>query len=106
MVTVLYPNSQTAKVGVFIKYYKNEAKFNSLMQVYFVKHIDNLLVTNIIEVRKKLRKSTFCAFIDFKKAYDTINRDRMWTKLDNIGMSGKFCTAVRSLYTNVLCSLY
>ena len=42
---------------------------------------------------------------DFKKAYDTINRDRMWTKLDNIGISGKSCTAIRALYTNVLCSV-
>ena len=31
-------------------------------------------LTNIIDVRKKLRISTFCAFIDFKKAYDAIDR--------------------------------
>lgn len=37
-----------------------------------VDHIWSL--TNIIETRKKLNKATFCAFIDFKKAYDSINR--------------------------------
>ncbi|CAG2189561.1 unnamed protein product [Mytilus edulis] len=31
-------------------------------------------LASLVDVRKKLRKSTFCAFIDFKKAYDTINR--------------------------------
>ena len=31
--------------------------------------------TSSTETRKKLKKSTFCAFIDFKKAYDSINRE-------------------------------
>ena len=35
-------------------------------------------LTNIIETRKKLKQSTFCAFIDFKKAYDFIDRDNCW----------------------------
>ena len=44
--------------------------------------IDQLsMLTNIIDVRKKLRKPTFCAVIDLKKAYDTINRNILWKKL-------------------------
>ena len=68
--------------------------------------IDQLsTLTSIIEVRKKLRKSTFCAFIDFKKAYDTINRDILWSKLSNCGISNNFCSTIKSLYNNVLCSV-
>ena len=34
-----------------------------------------LSLVNIIDTRKKLKKkSIFCAYIDFKKAYDTMNR--------------------------------
>ena len=44
---------------------------------------------NIIETRKYLKQSTFAAFIDFKKAYDCINRNLLFTKLCNIGISGK-----------------
>ena len=54
-------------------------------------------VVNIIETRKKLKKPTFCAFIDFKKAYDTINRHMLCKRLTDIGISGKLFQAVKSL---------
>lgn len=38
-----------------------------------VDHLSTL--TSIIETRKLKRQSTFAAFIDFKKAYDGINRN-------------------------------
>jgi hypothetical protein len=37
-----------------------------------VDHINT--ITSIIETRKKCKLSTYVAFIDFKKAYDSINR--------------------------------
>jgi sorting nexin-29 len=54
-----------------------------------------LCLTNLIETRKKLRKSHFCAFIDFKKAYDTIDRSILWKRLSDIGISGKMFGAVK-----------
>ena len=59
-------------------------------------------MTSIIETRKKLRKSTYCAFIDFKKAYDTINRGILWKRLSDIGIGGKIVNAIKSLYSNVM----
>ena len=41
-----------------------------------IDHISTL--TNIVETRKKRKLSTYCAFIDFKKAYDTIDRNILW----------------------------
>lgn len=58
-------------------------------------------LSNLIDTRKKLKQSTFCAFIDFRKAYDNINRNKLWKKLHDSGISGKMLTAVRSLYSNV-----
>ena len=40
-----------------------------------------LSLTSIIDTRKKVKKSTFCAFVDFKKAYDTIDRNLLWKRL-------------------------
>lgn len=57
-------------------------------------------LTNIIEVRKKLRKSTFCAFIDFKKAYDTINRNILWSKLNVMGVA-KIFVLLYSLFIQI-----
>ena len=63
-----------------------------------IDHISSL--TNIIETRKKMKKSTFCAFINFRKLnYDFINRNNLWQRLQDIGVSTKMLTAVKSLYS-------
>ena len=58
-------------------------------------------LTSIIDSRKKRKLSTFTAFIDFKKAYDFINRDKLWSRISNLGISGKMLNAVKSLYSSV-----
>ena len=68
-----------------------------------IDHISSL--TSIIETRKKLKKSTYCAFIDFKKAYDSVNRDILWMKLEKLGFNGHLLNAIKSLYSNILCSV-
>ena len=55
-------------------------------------HISSL--TSIIYIRKKLKMSTFCAFIDYRKAYDTINRDKLWRRLSDIGVGGNLFRSV------------
>lgn len=62
-------------------------------------HISSL--TNIIETRIKQKLSTFTAFVDFKKAYDTVNRNILWKKLCNLGINGKMLKAIKSLYASV-----
>ena len=46
-------------------------------------HLSSL--TSIIDPRKRNGKSTVCAFIDFRKAFDSINRDILWRKLARSG---------------------
>ena len=58
-------------------------------------------VTSIIETRKLHNKDTFAAFIDFKKAYDSIDRGILFTKLSNLGISGLMYNALLSIYDNV-----
>ena len=58
-------------------------------------------LTNITDSRKKRKLSTFCAFIDFRKAYDCINRELLWVKLGSIGITGKLLDAIKSLYVSV-----
>ena len=62
-------------------------------------HLSTL--TSIIESRKLRKLSTFCAFIDFKKAYDWVNRNLLFTKLENLGISSKMMKALYSIYFNV-----
>jgi hypothetical protein len=62
-------------------------------------------LTNIIDVLKNLRRPTFCAFIDNKKTYDTIDRHLLWGKLTSLGVDTKMCLAIKSLYNGVTCSV-
>ncbi|CAG2215607.1 unnamed protein product [Mytilus edulis] len=55
--------------------------------------IDHLsTLTTIIETRKLCKLSTFCAFVDFKKAYDWVNRNLLFSKLESLGLSTKIST--------------
>ena len=62
-------------------------------------HLSSL--TNIIKTKIKKKLSTFTAFIDFRKAYDTVNRNVLWKKLCNVGVNGKMFKAIKSLYSCV-----
>ena len=51
-----------------------------------------------IKTNYKNDDQTFCAFIDFKKAFDLVDRDFMLYKLRKIGLSGKLYHAIKALY--------
>ena len=50
--------------------------------------------------RKLLGKETFLAFIDYKKAFDTVERNLLFFKLAQIGVSGRMYNAISKLYAN------
>ena len=66
-----------------------------------VDHIVSL--SSIIETRKLKRQYTVTAFIDFTKAYDSINRDLLFRKLSDVRLTGRLRKAITSLYDNVRC---
>ena len=43
----------------------------------------------------------YCCFVDYKKAFDFVNRSSLWGKLMNIGIQGKMLGIIKSLYENV-----
>ena len=57
-----------------------------------------LLQTIIEKVVKKNRKRLFCAFVDFKKAYDTVDRTILLRQLQNIGINGVLYKNIAAMY--------
>ena len=55
------------------------------------------LITHLINQGKKL----FCAFVDYKKAFDFVNRDIIWYKLIKLGVRGKMLNIIQSMYSSV-----
>uniref|UniRef100_A0A3Q1GCK8 Uncharacterized protein n=1 Tax=Acanthochromis polyacanthus TaxID=80966 RepID=A0A3Q1GCK8_9TELE len=44
------------------------------------------------------KKKLFCAFIDYRKAFDMVWRQALWYKLLKMGIKGKFLAVVKSMY--------
>ena len=42
----------------------------------------------------------FCAFIDYRKAFDFIDRSTLWLKLIQNNVNGKILDVVKSMYSN------
>ncbi len=61
-----------------------------------VDHIFTL--SELIRARKARRKETHCAFLDIRKAYDTLDRDALWKRLIDVGIRGKMWRVIKNLY--------
>lgn len=64
--------------------------------------IDNIFIlSSVIQFKlSRPRGELYCAFIDFKRAFDSLNHDLLWLKLYNIGISGKVIRIIKCLYEN------
>ena len=68
--------------------------------------LDHIFVLNdVLRVRKKLNSQTFLAFVDFKKAFDYVDRDFLMYKLRQAGVDGNFYHAIQALYSGARSSV-
>ena len=58
------------------------------------------MLHNIIQVYTASKKKHYCAFIDYKKAFDMVDRCSLWSKLIAAGINGKVLTVIYNLYHN------
>lgn len=56
------------------------------------------VLRHTIEMRRHEGKPLFCAFIDFKKAYDSIDRQLLWKCLAGMGVHGECMGTLRKMY--------
>lgn len=63
--------------------------------------LDNIFVLHcLFELFRCNRKKLFCAFIDFKSAFDKVWRNGLWMKLLNNNISGKCYRFIVNMYHN------
>ena len=46
------------------------------------------------------KKRVYCCFVDYSKAFDTVNRAALWSKLLAKGIGGKVIKSIYSIYNN------
>ena len=61
--------------------------------------MDHVFVLNsIIDIYLQKIKRVYCAFIDYKKAFDLVDRSSLWSKLISHGINGKLMSVIFNLY--------
>ncbi|XP_071963459.1 uncharacterized protein [Antedon mediterranea] len=69
----------------------------------FEDHI--FVLKSIIATRRAEGKKTFLAFLDFKKALDSVWRQGLITAAKRIGIRGKLLNLLRNMYNDVKCKV-
>ena len=65
----------------------------------------NFLLRTLIEKYKRSHKKLYVAFIDFKKAYDTVDRSLLFRRLRKTGINGIFYRNIVEMYKNTKYSI-
>ena len=61
--------------------------------------IDHVFVLHlVIYLFQSVRKRVFCAFIDYQKAFDSVDSSLLWQKLLSYDINGKLLTVIRQMY--------
>lgn len=62
--------------------------------------IDNVFtLSSIINIHLRLKsRKLFAAFVDLKRAFDSLNHSLLWEKLYNLGISGNMISILKNLY--------
>jgi hypothetical protein len=58
-------------------------------------------IRHIVDMQRERRKPVFAAFIDFKKAYDTVDRQLLWRCLEGVGLHGECLSTLKQMYDHV-----
>ena len=59
------------------------------------------ILRHSIEKYAAERKPLYCAFIDFRKAYDSVDRQLLWRSLQCMGVHGDFLGSLQQMYEDV-----
>ena len=54
----------------------------------------------LIDILLSKKKRVYTAFVDYKKAFDSVDRCSLWSKLINLGIKGKVFTVIKNMYEN------
>lgn len=74
--------------------------------LYYIKFIcltcDHIFALHaFIEILKTKKLKTFCSFIDFSKAFDSVWRVGLWSKLLKNNINGKFFRIILNMYNGI-----
>ena len=67
---------------------------------------DQLLTLVLLgQVKAVTKRGMLAGFIDFKKAYDRVDRGKLWGCLEKMGIRGRVTTFLKAVYSDVSCEV-
>lgn len=66
--------------------------YSTLDHIYVVKQI--------LEKSREYNTTFYCCFVDYSKAFDTLEHEAIWKALKNQGVEKKYIRMLRNIYTN------
>ncbi|RUM93601.1 MAG: hypothetical protein DSZ28_07615 [Thiothrix sp.] len=64
--------------------------------------IDNIYILHeVVKQHLNRKKKLYVAFIDFRKAFDTVRRQALWIALENNGIVGNMANILKGIYESV-----
>jgi hypothetical protein len=57
-------------------------------------------ILTLTQILEKLKRTKFIIFVDYEKAYDSLNRGKLWQILRDEGLPTQLLKATTSLYQN------
>lgn len=54
----------------------------------------------LLQIQSRFKNSSYVLFIDFKRAFDSIPHNKLWIKLEKLGLSRKIISLLMHLYEN------
>ena len=96
----------TSVINARLNRYADEINLINENQTGFRKKystIDHMfLLKNIIDIFvKNSNQKLYCAFVDYKKAFDTVWRSALWHKMMKSGIAGKMLNVIVNMYNNI-----
>ena len=76
---------------------ENQTGFRSGYSTVDHAFILNCMIEYVLSIKGKL----FCAFIDYRKAFDCVWRKGLWYKMNKMGIQGKVFATIKSMYKAV-----
>ena len=64
-----------------------------------------VMISMVEKALKKSKGKLYVAFVDNRKAYDSVKRNILWDVLRRAGAGGKMVRALRAMYSSVVASV-
>lgn len=103
MITSYLPKYLPRELNMVLDYIIDETQSGFMR----CRHISNniRIVLDLIDYPDLYNDEAYILFLDFRKAFDTIEHNFVFQALEKIGFGPYFCSSIKAMYKNANCSI-